>query len=105
MLNLNPFVLLCHELKSRRVDPAETNNCYRLARSSGTATKLAEDYCFIHKALRPVAKARRQIAAVPPSNSRPETYAIVVCVPFQGDGYILNNMPLYAERGHGLLAI
>ena len=48
--------------KERRVDPAETNNCYRLARSSGTATKLGEDYCFIHKALRPVAKARRQIA-------------------------------------------
>ena len=37
----------------------------------GTA-KLAEDYCFIHEALRPVGKARRQIAAVPPSNSRPE---------------------------------
>ena len=36
----------------------------------GTAN-LAEDYCFIHKALRPVSKARRQIAAVPPSNSRP----------------------------------
>ena len=36
----------------------------------GTA-KLAEDYCFIQKALRPVAKARRQISAVPPSNSRP----------------------------------
>ena len=32
---------------------------------------LAEDYCFIHKALRPVGTARRQIAAVPPSNSRP----------------------------------
>ena len=32
---------------------------------------LAEDYCFIHKALRPVSKARRQIAAVPPSNARP----------------------------------
>ena len=37
----------------------------------GTA-KLAEDYCFIHEALRPVGKARRQIAAVPPSNSRPD---------------------------------
>ena len=37
----------------------------------GTAN-LAEDYCFIHKALRPVGTARRQIAAVPPSNSRPE---------------------------------
>ena len=36
----------------------------------GTAN-LAEDYCFIHKALRPVGKARRKIAAVPPSNSRP----------------------------------
>ena len=36
----------------------------------GTAN-LAEDYCFIHKALRPVSKARRQIAAVPPSNSKP----------------------------------
>ena len=36
----------------------------------GTAN-LAEDYCFIHKALRPVTKARRQIAAVPPLNSRP----------------------------------
>ena len=36
----------------------------------GTAN-LAEDYCFIHKALRPVGKARRQIAVVPPSNSRP----------------------------------
>ena len=36
----------------------------------GTAN-LAEDYCFIHKALRPVSKARRQIAAVAPSNSRP----------------------------------
>ena len=39
----------------------------------GTAN-LAEDYCFIHKALRPVSKApgpRRQIATVPPSNSRP----------------------------------
>ena len=36
----------------------------------GTA-KLAEVYCFIHEALRPVGKARRQIAAVPPSNSRP----------------------------------
>ena len=36
----------------------------------GTAN-LAEDYCFIHKALRPVDTARRQIAAVPPSNSRP----------------------------------
>ena len=35
----------------------------------GTAN-LAEDYCFIHKALRPVGTARRQIAAVPPSNSR-----------------------------------
>ena len=32
---------------------------------------LAEDYCFIHKALRPVTKARRKIAAVPSSNSRP----------------------------------
>ena len=39
----------------------------------GTAN-LAEDYCFIHKALRPVSKARRQIAAVPPSNSRPASY-------------------------------
>ncbi len=38
----------------------------------GTAN-LAEDYCFIHKALRPVGTARRQIAAVPPSNSRPAT--------------------------------
>ena len=38
----------------------------------GTAN-LAEDYRFIHKALRPVSKARRQIAAVPPSNSRPGT--------------------------------
>ena len=38
----------------------------------GTAN-LAEDYCFIHKALRPVGKARRQIVAVPPSNSRPDT--------------------------------
>ena len=37
----------------------------------GTAN-LAEDYCFIHKALRPVGTARRQIAAVPPLNSRPE---------------------------------
>ena len=36
----------------------------------GTAN-LAEDYCFIHKALRQVNKAWRQIAAVPPSNSRP----------------------------------
>ena len=36
----------------------------------GTAN-LAEDYCFIHKALRPVSKPRRQIAAVPPANSRP----------------------------------
>ena len=36
----------------------------------GTAN-LAEDYCFIHKTLRPVGNARRQIAAVPPSNSRP----------------------------------
>ena len=36
----------------------------------GTA-KLAEVYCFIHEALRPVGKARRKIAAVPPSNSRP----------------------------------
>ena len=36
----------------------------------GTAN-LAEDYCFIHKALRPVGTARRQIAAVPSSNSRP----------------------------------
>ena len=36
----------------------------------GTAN-LAEDYRFIHKALRPVGTARRQIAAVPPSNSRP----------------------------------
>ena len=36
----------------------------------GTA-HLAEDYCFIHKALRPVGTARRQIAAVPPSNLRP----------------------------------
>ena len=33
---------------------------------------LAEDYCFIHRALRPVSKARRKIAAVPPSNSRPD---------------------------------
>ena len=32
---------------------------------------LAEDYCFIHKALWPVGTARRQIAAVPPSNLRP----------------------------------
>ena len=37
----------------------------------GTAN-LAEDYCFIHKALRPVGTARRKIAAVPPSNSRPD---------------------------------
>ena len=36
----------------------------------GTAN-LAEDYCFIHKALRPVGTTRRKIAAVPPSNSRP----------------------------------
>ena len=36
----------------------------------GTAN-LAEDYCYIHKALRPVGKAQRQIAPVPPSNSRP----------------------------------
>ena len=36
----------------------------------GTAN-LAEDYCFIHKALRPGGTARRQIAAVPPANSRP----------------------------------
>ena len=36
----------------------------------GTAN-LAEDYCFIHKALRPVGTARRQIATVPPSNLRP----------------------------------
>ena len=35
----------------------------------GTAN-LAEDYCFIHKALRPLGKARPQIAAVPSSNSR-----------------------------------
>ena len=42
----------------------------------GTAN-LAEDYCFIHKALRPVSKAlrpvskaRRQIAAVPAANCR-----------------------------------
>ena len=41
----------------------------------GTA-KLAEDYCFIHKALQPVGKARRQIAAVPPSNLRPVTCCI-----------------------------
>ena len=41
----------------------------------GTAY-LAEDYCFIHKALRPVSKARRQIAAVPPSNSRPAIYVL-----------------------------
>ena len=38
-----------------------------------------------------------------------QTYAIVVCVPFQGDGFILNNMPLKSlrirrARGHGLLA-
>ena len=32
---------------------------------------MAEVYCFIHEALRPVGKGRRQIAAVPPSNSRP----------------------------------
>ena len=38
MLNLNLFVLLCLELNSRRVDPAETNTCYRLACSSGTVT-------------------------------------------------------------------
>ena len=43
----------------------------------GTAN-LAEDYCFIHKALRPVSKARRKIAAVPPSNSRP---ALSTCRP------------------------
>ena len=36
----------------------------------GTAN-LAEDYCFIHKALRPVGTARRKIAVVPPSNSSP----------------------------------
>ena len=41
----------------------------------GTAN-LAEDYCFIHKALRPVSKARRQIAAVPPSNSRPAVHIV-----------------------------
>ena len=40
----------------------------------GTAN-LAEDYCFIHKALRPVGTARRQIAAVPPSNSRPGNWS------------------------------
>ena len=40
----------------------------------GTA-KLAEVYCFIHEALRPVGKARRQIAAVPPSNSRPAPHS------------------------------
>ena len=44
----------------------------------GTAN-LAEDYCFIHKTLRPVSKARRKIAAVPPSNSRP-----VICYPRTG---------------------
>ena len=42
----------------------------------GTAN-LAEDYCFIHKALRPVGKARRQIAAVPPSNSRPAIFDLL----------------------------
>ena len=41
-------------------------------------TNLAEDYCFIHKALRPVSKARRKIAAVPPSNSRPD-YCLDEC--------------------------
>ena len=41
----------------------------------GTAN-LAEDDCFIHKALRPVGTARRQIAAVPPSNSRPAVVKI-----------------------------
>ena len=44
----------------------------------GTAN-LAEDYCFIHKALRPVGTARRQIAAVPPSNSRPAVSELFVC--------------------------
>ena len=43
----------------------------------GTAN-LAEDYCFIHKALRPVGTAANcrgtavKFEAVPPSNSRPE---------------------------------
>ena len=46
----------------------------------GTAN-LAEDYCFIHKALRPVGTARRQIAAVPPSNSRPVVQSEVSQVP------------------------
>ena len=45
----------------------------------GTAN-LAEDYCFIHKALRPVSKARRKIAAVPPSNSRPGLSLILHCL-------------------------
>ena len=44
----------------------------------GTA-KLAEVYCFIHEALRPVGKARRQIAAVPPSNSRPAMCNVPSC--------------------------
>ena len=43
----------------------------------GTAN-LAEDYCFIHKALQPVGKARRQIAAVPPSNSRPAASLVML---------------------------
>ena len=43
----------------------------------GTAN-LAEDYCFIHKALRPVSNARRQIAVVPPSNSRPENLQLKI---------------------------
>ena len=45
----------------------------------GTAN-LAEDYCFIHKALRPVSKARRKIAAVPPSNSRPVKVYLKICL-------------------------
>ena len=48
----------------------------------GTAN-LAEDYCFIHKALRPVFMARRQIAAVPPSNSRPGTIPATLIWPLQ----------------------
>ena len=45
----------------------------------GTAN-LAEDYCFIHKALRPVTKARRQIAAVPPSNCRGAAVKFEACI-------------------------
>ena len=50
----------------------------------GTAN-LAEDYCFIHKALRPVSKARRKIAAVPPSNSRPALTPVTQVAPLRSE--------------------